>query len=180
MLRWQILHTGSIGDRVASTVSLVIDLPHVIVIDPGMVPSQAMILEPLAKAGFTPGLVTDVIISHHHPDHTMNVGLFPEAQVHDYWAVYHHDRWLDLPAEGRQVSPHVRLLETPGHTREDITTVVETAEETVAFTHLWWGADGPELDPYATDQSALEAGRRRVGEAADLVVPGHGAPFACR
>ena len=180
MLRWQILHTGSAGNRVTSTVSLVIDPPRVVVIDPGMVPSQRVILEPLAVAGFTPDLVTDVIISHHHPDHTMNVGLFPEAQVHDYWAVYHHDQWLDRPAEGRQVSPHVRLIETPGHTREDITTLVATPEAVVAFTHLWWHSDGPELDPYATDQSAVERGRRRVMEVAGLVVPGHGAPFACR
>ncbi|HKZ25421.1 MAG TPA: MBL fold metallo-hydrolase, partial [Acidimicrobiia bacterium] len=170
MLRWQILHTGSAGNRVTSTVSLVIDPPRVVVIDPGMVPSQRVILEPLAAAGFTPDLVTDVIISHHHPDHTMNVGLFPEAEVHDYWAIYHHDQWLDRPAEGRQVSPHVRLIETPGHTREDITTLVETPEAVVAFTHLWWHSEGPELDPYATDQSALETGRRRVMGAAGLVV----------
>jgi glyoxylase-like metal-dependent hydrolase (beta-lactamase superfamily II) len=144
-----------------------------------MVPSQRVILEPLAAAGFTPDLVTDVIISHHHPDHTMNVGLFPEAQVHDYWAVYHHDQWLDRPAEGRQVSPHVRLIETPGHTREDITTLVATPEAVVAFTHLG-GTRTAQNSTYATDQSAVERGRRRVMEVAGLVVPGHGAPFACR
>ena len=36
----------------------------------------------------------DVIISHHHPDHTINIALFPNARVNDHWAVYKDDQWL--------------------------------------------------------------------------------------
>ena len=49
------------------------------------------------------------------------------------------------------------------------------------MTHLWWGADRtPEIDPYASDQAALERGRERVLAAADIVIPGHGGPFRVR
>jgi hypothetical protein len=98
----------------------------VLVIDPGMAPSQAAILGPLEAQGVEARHVTDVIISHHHPDHTMNVGLFGDARVHDHWAVYHHDVWDSRPAEGFEVSPSVVLWETPGHTPQDISTVIGT------------------------------------------------------
>jgi hypothetical protein len=47
----------------------------------------------------------------------------------------------------------------------------------VVFTHLWWTEAGPAEDPYAPDAAVLHASRGRVLELADLVVPGHGAPF---
>jgi len=48
----------------------------------------------------------------------------------------------------------------------------------VAFTHLWWSAQGPADDPYAVDPDLLHRNRARVLELAQLIVPGHGAPFA--
>lgn len=172
-----VLQAGSGRPSVRSTVTLVRDTDVVIVIDPGMAPSQSAILDPLAAAGVAPHEVTDVIISHHHPDHTVNVGLFGNARVHDHWAIYHHDIWTSRPAEGFAVSESVTLWETPGHTPQDITTVITTAEGRVCATHLWWYAGGPEEDPLAVDQSRLHEGRARVLEVATLVIPGHGAPF---
>ena len=58
-----VLQEGMAGPKVRSTVSLVIDGDHVIVIDPGMAPSQSAILEPLGSHGIEPAEVTDVIIS---------------------------------------------------------------------------------------------------------------------
>lgn len=143
-----------------------------------MVPSQDSILGPLAEHDLAPHEVTDVVLSHHHPDHTLNAGLFPWARFHDHWAVYTADRWDDSPAEGRRISPGVSLIATRGHTSEDITTMVETDEGLVILTHLWWFADGPPEDPLAEDTAALHESRSRVltlGPA--LIVPGHGAPF---
>lgn len=172
-----VLQDGSGSPRVRSTVTLVVDGDQVLVIDPGMAPSQAAILGPLAARGIEARQVTDVIVSHHHPDHTVNVGLFGEARVHDHWAVYHHDVWDSRPAEGFAVSPSVVLWETPGHTPQDISTVIGTPAGLVVATHLWFYAAGPPEDPYATDADALHRGRSRVLEVAGLVIPGHGAPF---
>ncbi len=177
-VRFEVIQVGSGSPAVRSTVSVVIDGGQVIVIDPGMAPGQEAILDPLGSLGIEPADVTDVVISHHHPDHTINVGLFGRARVHDHWAVYHFDRWTSRPAEGFSVSPSVTLWETPGHTPQDVSTVVTSDEGIVVATHLWWRADGPAEDPLAVDPKALHAGRARVLERADLIVPGHGAPFA--
>jgi glyoxylase-like metal-dependent hydrolase (beta-lactamase superfamily II) len=172
-----VLFTGYLGDRVASTVSFVTDGELRLVVDPGLVPAPRAILEPLATLRMGPEAVTDVVLSHHHPDHTLHAALFPNARVHDFWAVYRGDRWDSRPAEGVELSASVRLIETPGHTPQDITTLVGTPDGVVACTHLWWTATVPVEDPYATDPVALHAGRRRVLEVASLVVPGHGPPF---
>jgi glyoxylase-like metal-dependent hydrolase (beta-lactamase superfamily II) len=177
--RYDVLLPGSLGPHVASSCSLVRDGDAVIVIDPGLAPSQDAILAPLRALGVEPSAVTDVVISHHHPDHALNVALFPAARVHDHWAIYDFaGRWDDVEAEGRILAPSVRLLRTPGHSAEDISTLVATADGVVVFTHLWWTAEGPTEDPYAPDPAVLHASRARVLELADLVVPGHGEPFA--
>ena len=176
---FHLIQTGSARPSVRSTMSLIVDGDHVIVVDPGMAPSQDALLRPLAERGVKPSDVTDVVISHHHPDHTVNVGLFGEASVHDHWAIYLFDQWTSRPAEGFSVSPSVVLWETPGHTPQDVTTLVGTTDGLLVFTHLWWNADGPPDDPLAVDNAALHEGRSRVLEAGPaLIVPGHGAPFA--
>ena len=174
---FRVLFTGYAGERIASTVSFVEDGDVRAIVDPGMVPEAAAILTPLQRLIGSADRITDVILSHHHPDHTLNAALFPRARVHDYWAIYHGDVWADRAAEGYALSPSIRLIETPGHTPQDITTMVATSEGTVAFTHLWWSAQGPAEDPLASDPSALHRNRARVLEVATLIVPGHGAPF---
>ena len=121
--------------------------------------------------------MTDVVISHHHPDHTVNIALFPRARVHDHWAVYDGDLWTSRDADGVQLSPSVRLLRTPGHTLEDISTLVGTADGVLAFTHAWWQPDGPVDDPYAPDAEVLMRSRQLLLTAADTIVPGHGPAF---
>ena len=177
---YHLLHAGYVRDEgVASSVSLVLDGDAVIVVDPGMVADRDLILAPLRALAIEPGQVTHVVITHHHPDHTLNVGLFAKAELVDFWARYRGDQWLDHEGEGYRVSPHARLILTPGHTEQDLTLVVETDAGVVAFTHAWWRADRtPEIDPLAEDQDALAVSRLRILAEADTVVPGHGQPFA--
>lgn len=164
--------------RVASTVAFVREGDVRVIIDPGMVPDPGSLLEPLTALGVPAENITDVIFSHHHPDHTLNAALFPRARFHDFWAMYQGDRWESRAAEGYELSPSIRLIETPGHTPQDITTLVGTADGVFAFTHLWWSSRGPAEDPLAVDMAALHRNRERVLRVASLIVPGHGAPFA--
>jgi glyoxylase-like metal-dependent hydrolase (beta-lactamase superfamily II) len=177
---WHLLHAGYVrGEAVAGSVSLIEDGPARLVVDPGMVAQRDSILGPLRDHGVEPGQVTHVLLTHHHPDHTLNVGLFPDAEVVDIWARYRSDRWLDHDGEGYRPTPHVRLLLTPGHTGVDVTWLAETDHGVVAFTHAWWHADRtPSIDPLAEDPDALEASRTRILREADIVVPGHGEAFA--
>lgn len=164
-------------NRVGSTVTFAREGGTLVVIDPGLVPSRRSILQPLADLGVEAGDVTDVVLSHHHPDHTLNAALFPNASVHDFWARYRGDLWDSRDAEGVALSPSIRLIQTPGHTREDISTLIGTSEGVVACTHLWWSAAGPADDPYAPDPAVLRANRARVLGVASLIIPGHGEPF---
>ena len=81
----------------------------------------------------------------------------PDARFHDYQAIYHDDVWDDRAAEGFHAGPsHVWLLETPGHTPQDITHGrCEPADGVVVLTHLWWIGRRSARRP-------LRTGRRRA------------------
>jgi glyoxylase-like metal-dependent hydrolase (beta-lactamase superfamily II) len=179
-----LLHAGYIresGTRVGSSISLVRDGDALIVVDPGLVASRAHILDPLRAQGVAPEAVTHVFLSHHHPDHTVNVALFPNAEVIDFWARYKDDLWLDHGGDGWAMTPKTQLWLTPGHSEEDASLIVEAEDGTYALTHLWWLADRtPVQDPLAPDQALLEFHRERVLAAADIVIPGHGEAFRVR
>jgi len=176
-----VLQAGYAHDRVGSSITLIRDGDAHIVADPGMVPDRAAILDPLAALGVAPEAVSHVFLSHHHPDHTINIALFPNAEVVDFWARYKDDLWLDHEGDGYHLSPNTELWLTPGHTEEDATLLVRADDAVYALTHLWWFPDRtPEVDPLGADQSAIERGRIRVLEAADIVIPGHGAAFRVR
>jgi len=170
------------GKRVASSVVYVSDGNQHIVIDPGMVANQAHILEPLAALGISPNQITDVLISHHHPDHTMNIGLFGNARVHSATSIYFGESWDDaLP--NREVSPGVRVIATPGHQPEDISVVIDGADSEgtlgiVVYTHEWWMKSGPEVDPYAADQNQLAESRKLIKDLnPSMIIPAHGPAF---
>lgn len=180
--RLHILHEGYVreadgGDRVGSTVTLILDGDVAVVVDPGMVASRGALLAPLAQLDIAPESVTDLVFSHHHPDHTVNAALFPAARIHDFWAVYDHDLWVSRDAEGTALSPSISLMATPGHTDQDISTVASTADGVYVCTHAWWGADGPADDPFSADQSALSRSRQRILAVASVIIPGHGPSF---
>lgn len=176
-----LLHAGYADERVGSSISLVRDGDALIVVDPGMVARRSLILEPLAELGVAPQAVTHVFLSHHHPDHTLNVALFPEAEVVDFWARYRDDLWLDHDGDGYALSERAHLWLTPGHSEEDASLIVEADDGVYALTHLWWRADrSPEVDPLAADQAGIERGRARVLAVADVVIPGHGPAFRVR
>jgi hypothetical protein len=53
-------------------------------------------------------------------------------------------------------------MATPGHTMQDVTTLVRTGEGLVACTHMWWPADGAATDPLAEGQALLDESRARL------------------
>jgi glyoxylase-like metal-dependent hydrolase (beta-lactamase superfamily II) len=180
--RVHVLHDGYVresddGDHVGSSVTLMIDGDVTVVVDPGMVSSRSDMLAALAAHGVTPAAVTDVVFSHHHPDHTVNAALFPAARVHDFWAIYDGDLWISRDAEGFELSPSIRLIATPGHTDQDISTVAATPDGVYVCTHAWWGADGPADDPFSPDQTILASSRARILDIAAVIIPGHGPSF---
>jgi glyoxylase-like metal-dependent hydrolase (beta-lactamase superfamily II) len=163
---------------VAGTVGLVRDGDRIIVVDPGMVRSRSLILDPLERLGLSPDDVTHVFVSHHHLDHTVNIALFRQAEVVDFRTVRQGDHVQPHSGDGFRLAPNTTIWVTPGHTPQDASLIVDTAEGRQAFTHLWWRSDRtPEIDPYSTDPAELAKNRQRLLDGVDVVIPGHGAPF---
>ena len=176
-----VLHAGYAGERVGSTIVLVRDGDATIVVDPGLVRTRSLILDPLASHGVAPEAVTHVFVSHHHLDHTLNNALFPNAEVVDFESRFRDDLWLDHDGDGYRISPCATVWQTPGHTEQDASLIVGADDGLYAMTHCWWHTDQtPEIDPYCRDQAVLASSRKRILEAADIVVPGHGKPFRLR
>lgn len=124
-------YTGSTGPGVAATISLVIDGDARIVFDPGMVSHRSVITDALGELGLKTDDITDVVLSHHHPDNVMNAGLFTSARVHDHKAIYDGHGWTTRDAEGHEFTPSLRLLETPG-------TATRTSPSSSAPPTAWW------------------------------------------
>ncbi|HXG26632.1 MAG TPA: MBL fold metallo-hydrolase [Candidatus Binatia bacterium] len=178
--RVDILVEGSLtstGGGVASSCTLIRDADRVIVVDPGMAESARSILDPIAALGVRPEDVTEVVLGHHHPDHTIHAGHFPNAAIHDHWAIYRGTDWEDSDCDGRVLAPSVVLARTPGHTPEDLAVVVGTPDGIVVCTHSWFNAQTTVEDESPEDPDALHASRAAILEVADLIIPGHGPAF---
>jgi glyoxylase-like metal-dependent hydrolase (beta-lactamase superfamily II) len=178
--RVDILLIGSLtstGGGVMSACTLIRDGDRVIVVDPGMAPSARSILDPLEALGVRAVDVTEVVLGHHHPDHTIHAGHFPNAAIHDHWAIYRGTNWEDSDAEGRVLAPSVILARTPGHTAEDISTIVGTPDGIVVCTHCWFTADTTVDDEAPDDADQLHASRASILAIANRIVPGHGPAF---
>jgi glyoxylase-like metal-dependent hydrolase (beta-lactamase superfamily II) len=166
------------GSSVHPTISLVRDGDLVVVVDPGILSDQALLTDALRGHGLALDDVTHVFVTHHHVDHTRNIGMFPRSVVVDVDSLYDGSLWLGHAGDGHALSDSVRVIETPGHAAECAALVVDTDDGTVVLTHAWWFADmTPVEDPLAWDQAALERSRARILEIADVVVPGHGPAF---
>lgn len=178
--RVDVLLPGSLtstGGGVASSCTLIRDGSAVIVVDPGMAPSARSILDPLEALGVSVEDVTDVVLGHHHPDHTIHAGHFPNAAVHDHWAIYRGTDWEDSECDGRVLAPSVVLARTPGHTAQDLAVVVGTPDGIVVCTHSWFNASTAVDDESPDDPEALHASRAAILEVADTIIPGHGPAF---
>jgi glyoxylase-like metal-dependent hydrolase (beta-lactamase superfamily II) len=178
--RVDVLLPGSLtstGGGVASSCTLIRDGDVVIVVDPGMAPSARSILDPLEALGVRVEDVTDVVLGHHHPDHTIHAGHFPNAAVHDHWAVYRGTQWEDSECDRRALSPSVVLARTPGHTAQDLAVVVGTPDGIVVCTHSFFNDSTTVDDESPDDHDALHRSRAEILAVADVIIPGHGPAF---
>lgn len=171
------------GTSVQATVTLIQDGKINIVTDPGMTEDPNAITKALKKHNLTPDDIDFIAITHHHPDHTRNMGLFPKAILVDAWAKYENDSWIDIPKAGYQISPNVKTIPSPGHSKVDITILVKNVANieknklvTIGICHLWW-YEGKDDDRNAEDFAELKKSRKKILKLTDYIIPGHGKYF---
>lgn len=178
MTKVSILITGYVrGTKVVPTTTLIQDGRVNIVVDPGMGQNKEKFLKKaLQKEGLKFKDIKIVFCTHYHLDHTQNVGLFPKATLIDYQYTYRGNDWTDHKGDGYKISPHVKILHTPGHTPEHASLVVKTDQGIIVVAgDVWWHSDfTPQRDPMASDQKTLNRSRKKVLASADLIIPGHG------
>jgi N-acyl homoserine lactone hydrolase len=137
------------------------------------------IVEVLRAAGIGRDEVTAVANCHLHADHAGQNGAFPGTQIHVQsaeWELAHTTdhtilEWIDAPGAtyllvdgDHEITPEMRLVATPGHTRGHQSLVVETADGPVVlagqacYTAAEWAGEPDALDGRsgAPDQTAYD------------------------
>jgi len=157
------------------TITLVRDGDIVMVVDPGVLESQQLLVDKLKEEGLNVDDIKIVCITHSHIDHYRNIGMFPRAKTLEYYGLWDGGavkNWQD------QFTENIRILKTPGHSYDAITLFVKTEDGIVAICgDVFWKENGPENDPYASDPERLKESRKKILEMADWIVPGHGAMY---
>jgi len=158
-----------------STIILLKDKNIVMVIDPGTMKDQKILIEKLKEENLTVDDVNVVCITHSHMDHYRNIGMFPKAKSLDYWGLWDRDTVDDWNS---QFTDDIQIIKTPGHSYDSITLLVKTNKGIIAICgDVFWKENLPENDPYASDKEKLKESRKKVLEIADYVIPGHGDMF---
>lgn len=163
------------GGHTRPNIILVQDKNLNIVIDPGVVASQKLIIDALKKENLNLDDIDMVFLTHAHLDHSRNVGMFAKAKSIWFGDLWDGDVEKSCP---EKLSADIRFIETPGHSYDSTTMLVKTNEGLVAICgDVFWQKNYPKNDPYATDNKNLAASRAKVLKLADIIIPGHGKAF---
>jgi len=162
-------------ERTQPTVTLVKDGDLIMVVDPGVMESQQVLIGALKRENLTVQDVNVVCITHSHFDHFRNVGMFPDAKVLEYYGVW-HENTIDNWAE--DFTPNIKIMHTPGHDVTGLTLFVTMSEGVVAICgDVFWKKNypqHPEDDAFASNPERLKDSRKMILRMADWIIPGHG------
>jgi glyoxylase-like metal-dependent hydrolase (beta-lactamase superfamily II) len=163
------------GGHSCSTVSLVQDKGLNIIVDPGTLADQKILIDKLKEVGLGINDIDVVYLTHSHMDHCRNIGMFPQAKSLDSWGWWQGDVYSDYQDS---VTDDIEVIETPGHSYDSSTLLVKTKDDTVAICgDVFWKENFPQDDPFASDKKKLKESRKKVLAVADYIIPGHGKMF---
>jgi len=157
-----------------SSVTLVIDGRHKIIVDSGQQGEEEPILRALANLGIKPEEIDSIVNTHSHPDHCGNNHLFSRAKV--------------LQAkEGDDIAPGVWVLATPGHSMDSISVVIEIKSNCAGMIVIagdalpTFGNFLKKVPPALhVNRDLAIASMQKIIALADNVIPGHDFPFSTR
>ncbi|MDO8647269.1 MAG: MBL fold metallo-hydrolase [Candidatus Diapherotrites archaeon] len=159
-----------------------------VIADPGA--NEKLLLKALSKEGLKPEGIDLVFLTHYHPDHLLNIGLFRGKKILDGNTIYCGEEITGF--SGKIPGTKIKVIATPGHAHEHASLLVETKKGKVLVAgDVWWWADGEKQktdlksllshkDPYVKDKKALRKSRKKALKLADYIIPGHGKIFAVK
>ncbi len=158
-------------EKTCATITLIKDKNLIMVVDPGVLDDQNLLVDALKKEGLAVSDVTVVCVTHSHVDHYRNVGMFPGADTLEFYGLWRGGAVEDWK---EQFTDDIKIIKTPGHDRTGITLFVKTSQGTVAVCgDVFWKNGSPVDDPYANDAEQLKESRKMVLANADWIIPGH-------
>lgn len=157
------------------TITLVKDGRMIIIVDPGTLINQSVLVKALKKEGLSTSDVNTVFLTHSHIDHFANAGMFSKAAIVEYYGVWKSNFVKDRPVN---LTKNIQIIETPGHSFSGLTLLVKTLIGTVAVCgDVFWKENYPEVDAYADNPKKLKDSRKKVLQLADYIIPGHAGMF---
>jgi len=105
------------------TITLIKDGKNIIVVDPGVLESQDVLKNKLADEGVKIEDVNYVFLTHSHPDHHMNTGMFAKAKKLEFYGLWDGNQCLEWQPS---FSDSVEIVKTPGHSNDSLTFLVKT------------------------------------------------------
>jgi glyoxylase-like metal-dependent hydrolase (beta-lactamase superfamily II) len=169
----------------SSTCTLIEDSGLKILVDPGA--NRDMLLDALEKETLKPEDIDMIFLTHYHPDHSLNLRLFPRKKILDGGTTYYDDKeeFYEENIPGTEIT----VVKTPGHAIEHCSLMVKTEKGRVCIAgDIFWWKDGEEQkldhdsvifheDKYATDFEQLKESRKNLLDSSDYIIPGHGKTF---
>ena len=149
------------------------------IVDTGARSRMTELTEALAKADISPRDVDAVVNTHLHMDHCGCNDMFASARLFAH-------RLEEPPLgtvkveEGSVLAGGVSVIETPGHTAGSISVLVRSdVDYLICGDALPTRANYESMSPPAVhiDRRLAISSMERVIETAEMVVPGHDAPF---
>ncbi len=162
-------------EKTCPTITLVRDKNLVMIVDPGVLENQNMLIKKLRAEKLGVKDINLVFITHSHIDHYRNIGMFPQAKTLEYWGLWDKNTVTDW---SEQFTQDIKIIKTPGHNYDCLSLLIKTNKGTVAIVgDVFWKKNYPLSDPYATDRKALAQSRQKILKLADYIIPGHGQIF---
>ena len=156
-----------------------------ILVDPGS--NKKLLLKALKEEKLELEDIDAIFITHWHPDHILNIRLFPDTEIFDVDEVFSND---EIRQHGGSVlGTDIQILETPGHDPNHASLLVETDKGKIAIAGdvFWWEDEHEQdtdlksllahVDPFVKNRKQLMQSRKKLLSVADYIIPGHGTEY---
>ena len=174
-------------------------------VDVGYPARRVLLLQRLQERGISATDIDRIVITHAHWDHSLNLLMFPNAEVivskdeYDYIQhphpadqatplylpdIFKRCRLVTTVNDGEELEPGVRVMSVPGHSPGSLAVLVETPQGIAGMvgdalpSRSAAMASPPTAGLIFFDEEAGETSARKILDTCRLVYPGHDRPFA--